>query len=628
MPKLPMALIFIILCLLLTTTVLADSEPIATDTAYYELDLKLEVFGDRLDRSQVPFSFEKDRFHDVLQREGIHLIRKGAFFAQDIYVQGFKREDVEVVVDGERYGCACPNRMDSPLSRTNPLEIESIEIEECATGTQCGIGGCICYHRESTKKELQLRSGISSTFGAVSSQDVAFAATSTHQRITGRFARGGGYQNGSGLCFTDLYDFASIRDYTFGEGAVTGAAGEITYRAELMYTGDVMFPYLQMDERTNRLFGVSLGYGDHKVYFNHSDHTMDNGLRAGSMKMNSDAFNQTLGVVGPNYEVFARRWDVVNEMLMMTGGLQNHMVPDIREYVANFSRQLQRKQWSFALRGGLHHYHVGDAARLPFYAPLYGTVAANRTILTAGAGVQRTWILTNSLLAAASIDFALAEPRPNQLYLAVTRMMGKPSWSGNPHLKPAKRLHLAGELEYHALNLEVYGSELRDYTEMARATVQGRQYQTYANVDAVLVGFNLKGNWQHFEFDAAYCWAKNRSRNSPLAEVAPLRLSATAKLPIAGFCENYLRVVYSDAQSRIDPVLQETATDAWTRVDIGSSIRLGIVNLSLHVENLTDESYYQHLSYSRAPFSSGSPVFEPGRTVRMGLSYELDRSEA
>lgn len=45
--------------------------------------------------------------------------------------------------------------------------------------------------------------------------------------------------------------------------------------------------------------------------------------------------------------------------------------------------------------------------------------------------------------------------------------------------------------------------------------------------------------------------------------------------------------------------------------------------VTLEVDNITDELYYQHLSYLRNPFASGSSVWEPGITVTLGVRVTI-----
>ncbi len=45
--------------------------------------------------------------------------------------------------------------------------------------------------------------------------------------------------------------------------------------------------------------------------------------------------------------------------------------------------------------------------------------------------------------------------------------------------------------------------------------------------------------------------------------------------------------------------------------------------VTLEVDNITNESYYQHLSYLRNPFVSGASVWEPGMTVTLGVRVTI-----
>jgi iron complex outermembrane receptor protein len=69
----------------------------------------------------------------------------------------------------------------------------------------------------------------------------------------------------------------------------------------------------------------------------------------------------------------------------------------------------------------------------------------------------------------------------------------------------------------------------------------------------------------------------------------------------------------------VDPNLNEEPTPSWQRVDVGFRYAGRHGQLVLEVENATNELYTQHLSYLRNPFASGQRVWEPGRTVRVGV---------
>lgn len=90
----------------------------------------------------------KDRLSGIFESNGFSLIRKGVFFAQDIYADGLKRSDINVIVDGERYHTACPNRMDSPLTRVNQIELESVSLMKTSGDLLSGLGGVVNFHRK------------------------------------------------------------------------------------------------------------------------------------------------------------------------------------------------------------------------------------------------------------------------------------------------------------------------------------------------------------------------------------------------------------------------------------------------------------------------------------------------
>ena len=105
-------------------------------------------------------------------------------------------------------------------------------------------------------------------------------------------------------------------------------------------------------------------------------------------------------------------------------------------------------------------------------------------------------------------------------------------------------------------------------------------------------------------------------------EIPPFSLRYTAKSPTVSGLSGYVRHTYNDAQTRVDEDLQEAPTTSWHRVDLGVTYRLKDVRLALEVNNLTDELYYQHMSYLRNPYSSGARLYEPGRTVYLNLVFE------
>ena len=96
-----------------------------------------------------------------------------------------------------------------------------------------------------------------------------------------------------------------------------------------------------------------------------------------------------------------------------------------------------------------------------------------------------------------------------------------------------------------------------------------------------------------------------------------MSLAYTSKSPDYRRLSGHLRHTWNDAQKRVDASLSETPTPSWHRLDVGATFKINSVRFALGINNLTNELYYQHLSYLRNPYSSGMRVYEPGRTIRL-----------
>ena len=76
-------------------------------------------------------------------------------------------------------------------------------------------------------------------------------------------------------------------------------------------------------------------------------------------------------------------------------------------------------------------------------------------------------------------------------------------------------------------------------------------------------------------------------------------------------------------QNRISPEFGETATPGFTILDFNVAYRLGNnLNLQLGVNNILDETYYEHLNRSTAS-SNPIPLNAQGRNFYVAFGYEL-----
>jgi outer membrane receptor protein involved in Fe transport len=146
-------------------------------------------------------------------------------------------------------------------------------------------------------------------------------------------------------------------------------------------------------------------------------------------------------------------------------------------------------------------------------------------------------------------------------------------------------------------------------------------YLTNANVDAVLLSARAGGRIDHADWTMAYTIGWNLSDDVPLAEVAPFMAGVTYRPPLGGGFEGLVRAEMATAQGRVDPILHESSTPSWGRLDLGARWRSrSSLTVALELVNLTDALYGGHLSYLRDPFAGGVRVMEPGRTLRLSIA--------
>lgn len=583
----------------------------------------VEIVSQKLSLGDYQTPVEKENLSSLLNRNGFNLIRKGVFFAQDIYADGFKKGDVTVVVDGERYHCACPNRMDSPLSRVNPLELESLELNKTAGNIQSGIGGKVSFHRSVPVEPISLKAGLSGSSASSQSFDGSVSAEGFGQRLSARYSTGLPYEDADGRTFKDLYGYKDNFRYKLAEATFNGTTSQWKYGAVFTYTENVSFPYLKMDERDNKVFNSHISYAGNKVYFNYTRHVMNNDLRQSTMFMESIGENLTIGAVGDFYDVFFRNWNLDNTMITPTMNLNNNMMPDVNHFYGAVNKSLNFDKITLSGKAGISYQTVGENERMDFYESLYPDAEESRFFPVFGLSAGYSTMLNDDWGFAALIESGSDAPETEYLYIAVQRPMMNPNWSGNPNLDQPVRGTMRASVNYHQIRLEAFATQVWNYVNLTNTSVGTKPYTTYENVNAYILGLNFDFEWKFIQMNASYTYAQNTTNDSPLSEIQPLSILTKLTSPAFYNMLVYLKHTYNDAQIRVDELLNESTTPAWNKIDIGAVYNAESFLISLEVENITNALYYQHLSYLRDPFTSGDRVFEPGTTVR--LNFRLNQ---
>ncbi len=478
-----------------------------------------------IDRSEFPV--EQDNLGSVLKLGGFNLVREGVSLAQDIYADGLKRGDYSVVLDGERYQSACPMRMDAPISRFNPIDVQSMDLVKSSANLQSGLGGVIAIHRSNPTENFSLESSISMLFGKSDETDFALSAEKFQNRISFRYAEGYPYKTCNDKSFKDLYGYKNDTKYQYGEASFYGVNDDWKYGGSIMYTENVSFPYLQMDERKSTVYNASLSYRDYKIYLNYTDHLMNNDLRVSPMFMETATKNLTLGLVSENFELYYRHWNADNNMIMNNGAMQiyNNMIPKINSYSANFFQKTNYLGFNFSGRLGISYTDIGNKDIMTFYRVLYSNAKENRLFPQFGLNISHSYVIGELMTLGSQIDITAEAPETQALYVALKRPMGNPYWSGNTNLKEPVRTTFRTEFNFSNFRVDAFGSYIFNYVYLSSAIIGMQKYQTFGNVDALIAGLNFHFNYgDYVESDVSYTYGENKTNNQPLIEILPFQI--------------------------------------------------------------------------------------------------------
>jgi hypothetical protein len=564
---------------------------------------------------------------------GIQPVRRGGAHTGDISAGGFKRGDLEILIDGERHPNACPNRMDNTTTRFNSSEMESMDLMRSCCSASCGLGGLVEMKRRRPEQELSWDFDASSSLLAEDEQQFSAGLNMLGTRLNLRHMMGKGYEDGEGQSFEELYPFSAEADYQSTDLSLLHETGELSLGASLSSNRDLPFPYLLMDEIETDHYAGHIAYRGHKLYYNQTSHLMDNSLRLGmdgqalsAPTMISDAENSVVGLSGEGYHVSRFAWDLDNVIKTPMGAIANHMIPELEQYRAELHHSFDLgSRFKLSLRGGLVMDRVGDEDRVTsFNGQLFSNPSTDRTFVTHGFALQMPFQLMQTR-GALLLESASSDPGLEEMWIGVQKPTGKAWWMGNPELDLELRHTLRLRAARGPVQLETAASILHDYVTPVAAslTVNGVAVpvQTYGSTRAGLFEAQLRYTSRHFNSRAIFVWGKDLDAEQPLAEIEPLTIESTLKtaLPFAG-SRVWLRHTWAAAQRRISPGLAELATGAWNRIDLGMAASWKNAVLELELDNVLDHAYNTHLAYARNPFSAGLLVMEPGRTLRISLS--------
>jgi iron complex outermembrane receptor protein len=450
-------------------------------------------------------------------------------------------------------------------------------------------------------------------------------------------------------------------------------------RLELSYTqqraDDVLYPYLLMDadyddtDRINAVYKIDK-IGDTfkalriQAYWNQVKHDMTDEKRCSSTtdpimcstglpraySMKTYAETETSGGkiegqfgfagetnIGIDY--YLRNWDNTTTMAMKSGMMYMYSdqasVPDVdTENIGAYVEQKNRLTDKLDLTAGLRLDSTETEAgidRTSFYDLYYTNSMTGDTDTYPSGNIQFNYQFTESLSTFLGFGHAVRVPDPAERYFALQKMgtMIKPDWVGNPKLKPTENNEVDLGMKYSVgtalMKLNLFYSDLNDFI-VVRDIFNGTRYaKTYSNIDAVMYGGEASASVAipsdlYLTAGISYTRGKNVTEDTNLPEIPPLKGRVGLRYDNNTYFGE-IEGLFAASQTKVDTVLQEEETSGWGIANLKAGYTYKGLKFFAGVRNIFDETYDEHLSYSRDPFASGVKINEPGRTFYATLQY-------
>ncbi len=596
----------------------------------------------------------------------INTVRKG-IFVNEIFFRGFGRKNINILIDGTRVYGACPNGMDPPSFFIRPFEIEGISINSVDIKSQGSLGGAINII---TKKPEEGKNFLN--FNIVAG-DFDYSYTDLQLNLSN-------FWIGSGFIYSKPYETGEgkkVTQYPQGMSAYQDRYKDkkaidlkhttlklkhknTTFTASVFDADTVLYPYLMMDSIKDENIRLGINYNLKKdinidLYYSQMKHYMSDRYRVSAVPW-TDGSRSTRGymmqtlasskVYGTNIsknlnnfdigiELFNREWKADNQIMMIDN---SGMIPDVRSFnfgiFAIYSKKIKdikiktgvrfdyvRSSADFSImkdNRDLFFRYYGEEKNKSEYNYFSGIIEGNKTI-----SKKRSISIT--------VSHSVRFPDPQELFISLKRPMSKPDWIGNPYLKPTKNrqveLKFVNKYSAGKVNLTVFYSDLKDYIYLHKITTPATAI-SYTNIDAYMYGGTIDGFFvlnENFSISAGLSYQRGKKKegvDKDLAEIPPLK----AMISLIYERENIsfeIQDIYSLKQENVDSTLNETPTDSWNVVNLRFSYIKSGLNLTLGIDNLFDEFYYQYLSFLRNPFSAGTKVPEPGRFMYIKVGVNI-----
>lgn len=428
----------------------------------------------------------------------------------EVYIRGFRNDDINLLIDGNKVYCACPNRMDPPAMHVSTNEIDKITIKEGPfdVTTMGSLGGMIDVASKAPEKEAAGEAGVKmGDYGYRNYSGYATGGSDLVQAIVGFQAQSADvYKDGDGNKLTEanakytskahdakLFDTKNFWS-TFRTSTGKDQTLDLTFGIDK--TDLALYPGKAMDgvrDDTQRLAlkwkGEYLGtFSDSltvKAYRNTVRHDMDNYSYRTVMYMPNATMDgpgmpmATLAAArsavegakianrfayGPadvevGLETMDRSWS--NHLWGKDRSALKYVMLDAETSAVGVYADMSHPFAAFTLKAGVRMDSVSSESNLPAASsakaldPVYGTGYDYSTDSTLTAGYLKAEFLDGVDTYYVGVGRTMRAPDPEELYVnksiskvwMVDHVVTSPGWVGNPDLDPVTNHELDAGLD-------------------------------------------------------------------------------------------------------------------------------------------------------------------------------------
>ena len=531
----------------------------AASLCYAQIEIQKVVVEDEalqeskeLRSDEIEFTRQQDLAQVLSEtRPEINMVRASAI-GNDIVLRGFKRDDLNVLIDGAKIYGGCPNRMDPPAMHISVADIAKVQIKEGPFDVERfgSMGGVVNVITKEPQSGFGGKVGL--TYGSFAYNKAEASVDAGDEKF--RFALGVGHEN------SDQYEDGDGRTLVEQNWAALGKSDLNAYQerykdleaytrnlfwAKTIYdiasnqrlklnfytdkASNVLYPAFQMDAQLDTTVMIN---GEYKIknlgafskllvlkgYYSRVLHDMGTKFRNAALNpmlyrthhVRSEIKGATLK---NSFEALGIAWKVgLDTSKRNWNGIclaepikkpKQVRIPDVdTDNVGVFLEGLKALgPWSVKVgvryddtdidANGLHHPTIADIAPIQNY---YKN-KTSKSYADISANLLAKYHLSEESALYIGLGQGIRVPDAQELYFIGFK---KGNWSrrGNPDLKESKNQELdlgyEGMVADTSLRLNLFYSDLKDYIYAYR-TNQGNKnpqkyYLTWTNIDAHIYG--------------------------------------------------------------------------------------------------------------------------------------------